>query len=82
MMVAIRDGWPRGSNSFPCRRLASVRRWVCPRAGARGSPTLVFNGASNHIYFFRFSIMGEVGQGGSSVEDQAGEVVEGETGWR
>ena len=65
MMVAIRDGRPRSSDSFPRRRSAGVRRRVCPRASAHGSLVLAADELLIRANSFRLSVLGEFGQGGS-----------------
>ena len=77
MMVVIRDGWPRGSDPFPSRRLVSRARLP----GAHGSPHTHRWAVFDSYQLFLSWCLGEVVQGGSSAEDslgQTGVVVEGE----
>ena len=64
MIVAIRDGRPRDSDSFPCRRLTSVRRRVCHRATAHGSLVLAAGELLIRTDSFWLSVLGELGQAG------------------
>ena len=65
MMVAIRDGWPRGfvpMMAFGAREIPSLSRGLTVPAPARTHP-------------FRFHVLGEAGQGGCLVEDLLDQVV-------
>ena len=71
MMVAIRDGWPRGFDPFSCRRSASMSTEAPSLSQPRGQfsrfPRARYgaDGLSIHTSLFRLSVSGEFGRGGS-----------------